>query len=124
MPKTYEVRESMMCGSAVCLTAYYDCFPYVLIDEAEHRRKTQGSMAEDEIWYIIWALVDASKSLMDKGFRIGDIRPHNILFNETGELKIINPLSWPGEISNYCKTMYEQKRTYLSLEQLEALNVG
>ena len=27
---------------------------------------------------------------------IGDIRPHNVLFNETGEIKIIHQYSYPG----------------------------
>lgn len=61
---------------------------------------------------------------MEVGARIGDVRPHNVLFNEIGEIKVINGLSWPGELSNFGKTVYEQKRTYLAVEQLHYLNLG
>lgn len=51
---------------------------------------------EDEVWYLLWGLAHSSKLLMSNGYKIGDIRPQNILFNETGDIKIINELSWPG----------------------------
>jgi hypothetical protein len=48
------------------------------------------------MWYVIWALADASKKMISKGTKLGDIRPHNILFNETGDVKITNLISWPN----------------------------
>jgi hypothetical protein len=38
---------------------------------------------------------------MDKGTKLGDIRPHNILFNETGDVKITTLISWPNELTNF-----------------------
>lgn len=59
----------------------YDCYPYVLMDEIQNRLRIDGTFEEDEIWYLIWVLADTSKSMIDIGEKVGDIRPHNILFN-------------------------------------------
>ena len=55
---------------------------------------------------------------------MGDIRPHNILFNEIGELKIIHRFSWPGELSNFEKTRFDNIPTYLSPEEINLLCAG
>lgn len=60
---------------------------------------------EDEIWYLLFVLADSSKRLLDKGHKVGDIRPHNILFNEMGVIKLVNGVSWPNERSNYEKSL-------------------
>lgn len=114
MPKTILFRENALCGTYSSLTVMYDCFPYVLMDEIENRRKIDGTFEEDQIWYLIWVLADASKCMIDLGHRLGDVRPHNILFNETGDVKVINKFSWPAQLTNYSKTLYEKTTTYLS----------
>lgn len=47
MPKTILFRENALCGTYSSLTVMYDCFPYVLMDEIENRRKIDGTFEED-----------------------------------------------------------------------------
>ncbi len=47
------------------------------------------------------------------GVKIGDVKPENIFLNEDGDIKISCLYSWPGEISNYSKSI-ELKETYLA----------
>ena len=55
---------------------------------------------------------------------MGDVRPHNVFINMSGQVKVISTYSWPGQLSNYEKFIFQNEITYLSPEQINGLNLG
>lgn len=95
-----------MCGNACTIKIVFPLFPYVLMDEIMNRRQIKSVFEENELWYILYGLCESSNHFLGLEGDMGDIRPHNILFNETGDIKIIHRFSWPGELSNFEKTRF------------------
>ena len=69
---------------------------------------------ENELWYLLFSLVSASTEFFKANTFLGDIRPHNIFFNEDGLIKIAHYFSWPGEQTNFEKTKFEDVVTFLA----------
>lgn len=85
------------------LTLEYPNYPYLLAEELENRRGKKKAFQENELWYLLYALVSAKKNMRPAFSKVGDIRPHNIFVNEAGDVKIANLYSWPNESTNYRK---------------------
>jgi len=57
--------------------------------------------------------VYASSIFQRKKEKSGDIRPRNVLIDEKGDIAIINTLTFPNELTNYYKSLYNSEITYL-----------
>jgi hypothetical protein len=53
------------------------------------------------MWYLLFTLVSTAHDFSSINKKIGDVRPHNIFVNETGQIKLGNILSWPNTATNY-----------------------
>jgi hypothetical protein len=85
----------------------------------KNRKYIKRNFEEDEVWYLLWTLANSAAILnANMVNKIGDVRPHNILFNEIGEIKIINQVSWPFELTNTKKSAVELIFTYLAPEEV------
>ena len=57
--------------------------------------------------------------------KIGDVRTKNIFISEsTGNIKVANLFSWPCEVTNYEKTIFNQETTYLAPEEVKEAKQG
>lgn len=63
-------------------------------------------------------MVRAEKYFTEKGRKIGDIKPSNILLNEEGQIQIISQFSWPGLVDNFSAYLTEEsEKVYLAPEE-------
>ena len=66
-------------------------------------------------------LTEVANACLSIEGKIGDVRPHNILFNEQGEIKVLHRYTYPGEITNFEKTLLDKVRTFLSPEEMRLI---
>ena len=45
--------------------------------------------------------------------KVGDIQPCNIFLNDEGLIKLTCHLTWPGQQTNYEKTLQNKKKTFV-----------
>jgi hypothetical protein len=60
--------------------------------------------------------LQASATFQRKKQKSGDIRPRNVLIDDKGEVAVLNTLSFPDELTNYYKSLYNAEKTYLGKE--------
>lgn len=101
----------------------YDNYPYLLLEEIYHRKGIKTKFSEEDIWFLLFALIEARNQAQSVGERLGDIRPKNIFLNEGGQIKASNSLSWPQEMSNIQKS-FDKTPTYLAPQDLDKLGKG
>ena len=101
----------------------FNNYPYLLTEEIYNRRGKKSKFTEQELWYLLFSLVAAKKSMADLHLKVGDIRPENVFLNEDGKIKVANLDSWPCQISNFQK-FFEKKVTYLAPEDVKRLEMG
>lgn len=89
------------------------------------RGKCSKYFEEKEIWYLLYNLVLSSVQMKNIESKIGDVRTKNIFISEsTGNIKVGNLFSWPSELSNYEKTIFNQETTYLAPEEVKEAKQG
>lgn len=76
---------------------------------------------ESELWFLLYHLCHGSSVFQKKKQKSGDIRPRNVLIDEKGCIAIVNSLSFPDELNNYYKSLYNREKTYLAPEELAEL---
>lgn len=79
---------------------------------------------ETELWFLLFHLLKASSIFERKRLKSGDIRPKNILIDEKGEIGVLNVLSFPDELPNYYKSLFNKETTYLAPEELAELETN
>lgn len=72
------------------------------------------SFEETQLWFLLYHLCHGSSAFQKKKQKSGDIRPKNVLIDEKGNIGIVNSLSFPDELTNYYKSLYNKERTYLA----------
>ena len=92
----------------------FENYPYLFSEELDNRIRMGKHFDEEELWYLLYTLVTASRDFAVVGRKIGDVRPQNIFINEDGHIKAANCYSWPYERENFDKTAFEKQSTYLS----------
>lgn len=70
---------------------------------------------ETQLWFLLFHLLQASSLFQKRKQKAGDIRPKNVLIDEKGEIAVINTLSFPDELTNYYKSLYNGEKTYLGM---------
>lgn len=70
---------------------------------------------EAELWYLIYSIISAASTFHTKNLKLGDIRPQNIFISPEGQVRVSTQYSWPGEQTNYQKTVFEKEVTYLCI---------
>lgn len=86
----------------------YELYQHVLDSEIVNRRLSQKHFTEQELWYLLYNVLESCKSFEGAegdARKIGDIRPKNILLNDAGKVKLVNRWSWPGEQSGLEKML-------------------
>ena len=108
----------------MAVITYHD-HPYLLSDEIQNRKGMNNKLFEEnELWYLIYTILSATFTYHNQGRKTGDIRPDNIFINVNGQVKVASIDSWPGEHTNYEKSFFEKKITYLSPEEIKDYQFG
>jgi serine/threonine protein kinase len=68
---------------------------------------------EAELWYLVYSIIQAGGAFHSAGIKIGDIRPQNVFISPEGQVRVATQFTWPGEQTNYLKTVFEKETTYL-----------
>jgi serine/threonine protein kinase len=88
IPTDISFKAQRMCGNTGVVSAKYPYFPHLLIDEIINRVKNNHPFAEEELWYLLFILIESAYYIHKSDKIVGDIRPLNIFINEDGEIKI------------------------------------
>lgn len=84
----------------------FELYQHILDSEIANRRHSSKHFTEEELWYLLYNVLESCKDFeYAEDQKIGDIRPKNILLNDTGKIKLINRWSWPGEVSGLEKLL-------------------
>ena len=91
----------------------------MLLSEIYNRNlKEYKHFDENELWYLLYSICDVGRNFHDAGFKVGDIQPSNIFMSGDGNVAVANQFSWPGEKTNYKKSLHEKEVTYLAPEEI------
>lgn len=52
----------------------------------------------------------------DRSLKVGDISPSNVFMSLDGNVALAHQFSWPGEKTNYQKSLFNHTITYLAPE--------
>lgn len=63
------------------------------------RKKYHERFAEEEVWYLLYSMLNAAKMFEKVGMATGNLTTESLRLNEKGHLKLINILTWPESIS-------------------------
>jgi serine/threonine protein kinase len=61
---------------------------------------------EPELWYLVYSMIQAGNTFHSKKLKLGDVRPENIFISPEGQVRVSTQYSWPGEQTNYQKTVF------------------
>ena len=120
----HQKSKGGMCGSAKSVTATYPGYWYVLSDEIKNRKSFNSPITETEVWGLLNDLATVTAHYHKNHIKVGDIRPENVLLNDDSKAAVITQHSFPGEQTNYSKTLFGNEKTYLSPEEMKDLNLG
>lgn len=84
LPTKHDFSSKGICGSSGTLTLDFPYYPYLLTEEIESRVGKKKLFDESELWYLLYALMQAKKDMKPSFSKVGDIRPHNIFVNDQG----------------------------------------
>ena len=62
------------------------------------RKKCHERFAEEEVWYLLYSMLNAAKMFEKVGMATGNLTTESLRLNEKGHLKLINILTWPESI--------------------------
>lgn len=86
----------------------------MLKDEVVNRCNMEGKFFEEsELWYLVYSIILAAESFHSRGEKVGDVRPQNVFISPEGQVRVATQYTWPGEQTNYMKTVFEKEVTYL-----------
>jgi serine/threonine protein kinase len=74
----------------------FEFYPFLLSHEIESRIKLQSPFNEEELWYLLYEIVCASKDFEKLNMKSGDVRPSNIVVNEAGQMRLVNRCTFPN----------------------------
>jgi len=69
---------------------------FLLDDEKLNRRKLQIPFREEELWFLLYSLLECSKTLRAIGGAIRQISPSTVLLDEYGNLRVFSEHSVPN----------------------------
>ena len=76
---------------------YYEHYDIRIKEEIEARKRHRERFSEEEIWYILYSLLNAIRMFEKFSIASGDLKTERVLLNDKGHLKVINKLSFPEE---------------------------
>lgn len=74
----------------------FDFYPYILSEEIQSRVKLNTPFNEQELWYLLYEIVCASKDYERMKIKSGDVRPRNVVINENGQVRLVSRCSFPN----------------------------
>ena len=81
----------------------------MLLGEIFNRKtKEYKHFDESELWYLLYSLSDIGNTFHRAGEKVGDIRPSNIFMTTDGNVVVAHQYSWPGEKTNYVKSLHSK----------------
>jgi serine/threonine protein kinase len=118
-------RQRHLQGNCRPTQIKFDNYPFLLREEIANRRAHPGKPFEnEELWYLALSLLEAGRVLHGRGEKVGDVQPGNVFINDNGQAKVACQHSWPHELENYQKTVFEKNVTYLAPEEVKDLHFG
>lgn len=96
----------------------FDFYPYILSEEIHSRVELNTPFNEQELWYLLYEIVCASKDYEKMNMKSGDVRPRNIVINENGQIRLVSRCSFPNELANYGKAFESKEPGYLCNSRL------
>jgi hypothetical protein len=91
-------------------------YRFTLYEEIARRKAMRLNFEETELWFLLYHLLTASAAFQRRKQKSGDVRPRNVLIDDKGEVAVLNNLSFPDELTNYYKSLYNAEKTYLGKE--------
>jgi len=89
--RNYELeKRSEFCGDQCRIDMYFDWHPNDLEKEITRRAHEQDHFSQEWICSMLYGLVDCLHYLDEKGCYQGDIKPSNILLDESGTPKLVD----------------------------------
>lgn len=110
--RSREVSERM----PISMQLIFGYYRFTLFEEIGRRKAMKLNFEETELWFLLYHLLQASATFQRRKQKSGDIRPRNVLIDEKGEVAVLNTLSFPDELTNYYKSLYNAEKTYLGKE--------
>jgi serine/threonine protein kinase len=125
LPLSFEFKRTELCGANGLCKVKFDNYPFLLRDEISSRRTQPGKPFEnEELWYLALSLLEAGHAMHGRGEKVGDVQPGNVFINDNGQAKVACQYSWPHELDNYQKTVFEKEITFLAPEEVRDLHFG
>ena len=77
----------------------YEDVEFLYQSELVNRRQKKQFYSEPELILILYNFLQGAKEFQKQGIPFGDIRPKNILVTKAHELKMVNVVSFPAELT-------------------------
>ena len=82
--------------------------------ELERRASDKAYLSKQELYYLVYQIVDAARNFDRVEEKVGDIRPSQILLDDNKKrAKLVNYFSSPGQLTGLEKAIELKERPYL-----------
>ena len=113
----HKTVDSGMCGSAFKVTMILEFYDQTLDMETKRRAHENKQFSEDEIWFVIFNMVDLFQLWEQKKVYHGDIGAHSISLDAFGKLKVYDNAVTQAQQNN----QHFGTSSLLSPEKMESL---
>jgi hypothetical protein len=112
-------RDSGLCVAGESVQLTYPVFPQTLAQEIRARRTHGAAFSEEELWYLLYAVVRPMAALEERGLAVGDVQPCNVLLSQSGQVRLLSTFSMPCQLNSFHLTI--QNENYQGLNSPEEM---